>query len=60
MVERLVCAHYWLRASISLSVEEDPEELAKIEEALINELGDLTISSKSKSKSVTSDTINLD
>ncbi|CAN6374533.1 unnamed protein product [Urochloa humidicola] len=46
MVERLICTQDWLRRSTALSVEEDPEELAKIEEALIANLGDLTVSPK--------------
>ncbi|CAL4888787.1 unnamed protein product [Urochloa decumbens] len=44
MVERLVCASDWIRGSESVSVEEDTEELAKLEE----ELCGLTISSKDK------------
>ncbi|KAF0896093.1 hypothetical protein E2562_019323 [Oryza meyeriana var. granulata] len=32
MVERLICTQDWLRSSINLSVEEDLEELAKLEE----------------------------
>ncbi|XP_072147896.1 zinc finger BED domain-containing protein RICESLEEPER 2-like [Setaria viridis] len=52
MVERLICTQDWLRRSTTLSVEEDPEELAKIEEALTHVEEDiggfsLTISPKS-------------
>ena len=34
MVERLVCTQDWLRRSTILSVEEDPEEIAKIEQCM--------------------------
>ncbi|CAD6231284.1 unnamed protein product [Miscanthus lutarioriparius] len=54
MVERLVCTNDWLRGNNYISVEEDTDELAKLEEAycsnmttLIVEIGALAISKDS-------------
>ncbi|WVZ49306.1 hypothetical protein U9M48_000675 [Paspalum notatum var. saurae] len=71
MVERLVCTQDWLYRCTALSVEEDLEEMAKIEQALIADLNGLTISiktnvgklstkSKAKAKATTSASVSKD
>nr|XP_040251708.2 uncharacterized protein LOC120968794 [Aegilops tauschii subsp. strangulata] len=50
MVQALVCAQDWLRGSITVNIEEDEEELLRLEKELIEEFGS-TNSSKSKASS---------
>lgn len=50
MVQALVCTQDWLRRSISVNDEEDTAELAKLEEALLEEINGLNISKNSSNK----------
>ncbi|KAM0916497.1 hypothetical protein ACQ4PT_010141 [Festuca glaucescens] len=50
MVEGIICTQDWLRRSTPINIQENTEELAKLEEELIQEFKNkATISSKSKS-----------
>ncbi|KAG2564536.1 hypothetical protein PVAP13_7NG087378 [Panicum virgatum] len=43
MVEALICTKYWMRRASPITDEEDTEELAKLEEALLAEMDALNI-----------------
>lgn len=54
MVQALICTQDWLRRSTPINIEEDVEELTKLEEELIAEHNDAKAMEKAaKSKSVT-------
>ncbi|CAO2144646.1 unnamed protein product, partial [Urochloa humidicola] len=51
MVEALICTQDWMRRAAPITNEEDTEELAKLEETLLEEMGGLNIANNGGKKS---------